>query len=468
MSLSKAEALRNLPAVDELLRCDALAELAASSSHDRLVGWIRDAIQQVRNDILAGHACDELGLTPHIVQRVLQIQGSDQRQVIQHVVNATGIILHTNLGRSPLAALAVERMQNASAYTNLELQLESGKRSRRAQRVTELLAKLTGAEDAIVVNNCAGATMLTLQAVASGREVIISRGQLVEIGGGFRLPDVFRSAGVHLREVGTTNRTYLSDYESAIDASTGAILRVHHSNFTQIGFVTEPTVQELVRSHRPPQVPVIDDNGSGNMFDLSRFGLEEPNVIESVRVGADLCLFSGDKLFGGPQAGIIVGKQTWIERLRKNPLMRALRADKVTLAALEATTEIHLAGKAFEELPVLQMLSLSADCVRRHCVGVLEQLSNPAQARVEIISCQSQIGGGTLPGQTLASFGLAIKAERLEHFAYALRMGSRPILGRLHDSRLILDLRTVATTELGMLTHRLEELLGASATESVE
>lgn len=463
------EALRNLPAVDEVLRCDALAELADAHSHASLVAWIREAVDQVRGDILAGVELLDSDMTQRIIGRLQENRRSDQRQKIQSVINATGIILHTNLGRSPLAPLALERMQSASAYTNLELNLETGKRSRRAQRVTELLAKLTGAEDAIVVNNCAGATMLVLQGIAFGREVVISRGQLVEIGGGFRLPDVFRAAGVRLREVGTTNRTYLSDYENAVNSeledATGAILRVHRSNFAQIGFVTEPTIQELVHAKRPQHVPVIDDNGSGNMFDLSKFGLEEPNVIQSVRAGADLCLFSGDKLFGGPQAGIIVGKTQWVDQLRKCPMLRAMRADKVTLAALEATAEIHLAGKAFEQLPILKMLSMAPDDIHQRCFAIQEQLSETARHRVEVIACQSQMGGGTLPGQSLASFGLAIATESLDRFARELRVGPIPILGRMHEGRLILDLRTVAASELNALGNRLEELLGVATTE---
>lgn len=466
MTQTQTDALRSLPSVDELLRCEALAEFAQRYSHENLVGWIRDAVAQMRSEILADAALASGDIKARVVDRLFANHRNDQRQVIQPVINATGIILHTNLGRSPLAALAIERMQSAAAYTNLELNLDTGKRNRRAQRVTELLAKLTGAEDAIVVNNCAGATMLALQGIAAGREVIISRGQLVEIGGGFRLPDVFRAAGVQLREVGTTNRTYLSDYEAAVDDTTAAILRVHRSNFSQVGFVSEPSIQELMHAKRPSDVPVIDDNGSGNLFDLSRFGLHEPNVIESVRSGSDLCLFSGDKLFGGPQAGIIVGKRRWVDQLRKSPLMRALRADKVTLAALEATVEIHLAGTAFEQLPVLQMLSLSSETIRERCESTLQRVSAESQSRIELAACESQIGGGTLPGQALPSYGLAVGGHQLERMAHELRVGTTSILGRLHDDRLILDLRTVALSQLESLAAALEQWLGAAKSES--
>lgn len=466
MLLNKSEMLSKLPAVDEILRCEALVELRGSNAHDVLVGWIRDAIKNVRNELLNGRSIQFEALQPRIVQQVLQRQELDQHQMIQPVINATGIILHTNLGRAPLAKLAMERMQRAAAYTNLELDLESGKRSRRGARVTDLLARLTGAEDALVVNNCAGATVLALQAIAMGREVVIARGQLVEIGGGFRLPDVFRSAGVSLREVGTTNRTYLSDYESAINDSTGAVLRVHRSNFAQIGFVTEPTIDELVMLRRPSQVPIIDDLGSGSMADLSKFGLNEPLVSHSIQAGADLCLFSGDKLFGGPQAGILVGKTLWIERLRESPLMRALRADKVTLAALEATAEIHLRGDAFEQIPVLQMLSQELDLIHASCLAVHERLSKSCRARVNVVACNSQLGGGTLPAQTLPSYGLSINGPKLDALAKALRLGSPPTLCRLTEGRLVLDLRTVGECQIDALANRLCELLSDDAEET--
>ncbi len=460
MPLNKPEALRGLPAVDELLRCDELAELRSAHPHESLVGWIRSAITEVRSELLGCRAIPFEDLRQELVQRIVLEQQADSRRRSQRVINATGILLHTNLGRSPLAPQAVEGMQRASAYTNLEMNLETGKRSSRAGRVSELLARLTGAEDAIVVNNCAAATMLALQATSAGREVVISRGQMVEIGGGFRLPEVFQAAGVHLREVGTTNRTYLTDYAAAIGELTGAVLHVHRSNFTQTGFVTEPSIQELVSLRRPESVAVIDDNGSGNMFDLSKFGLQEPVVTESVAAGSDLCLFSGDKLFGGPQAGIIVGKKRWVERLRNSPMMRALRADKVTLAALEATVEIHLAGNAFELLPVFQMLSMEAASIRANCLAIHKQLSPLSRSAVEVINCQSEIGGGTLPGQELASFGLAIKTQP-QRMARELRTGKQPILCRLHEDRLILDLRTVAAIDLEPLRIRLDELLCA-------
>lgn len=457
--LNKSELLRGLPAVDELLRHTELTELRRSHGHDLFVEWIREAINQVRRELQNGRDVGTDQLFAAIIELVRARVNSEAQQVIRPVINATGTILHTNLGRAPLPALAIERMRSASAYTNLELDLDSGERGRRGARVMKLLARLSGTEEAMVVNNCAAATVLVLQALAFGKEVIISRGQLVEIGGGFRLPDVFNSAGVILRDIGTTNRTYCRDYENAIHEATGAIIRVHRSNFAQIGFVTEPSIAELAALWRPQSVPVIDDLGSGNLYDLSEFGLQEPRVATSIEAGADMVLFSGDKLFGGPQCGIIVGKKIWLEKLRSNPLMRALRADKVTLAALEATTEIHLSGNAFRQLPVLQMLSRAAEDVRSNCTSVVEQLSSAARRRVTVVDCQSQLGGGTLPGQVLPSFAIAIGGPHLQPLARALRLGTPAIQGRIKDDRLLLDLRTVPDAELKVLAERIDALL---------
>jgi L-seryl-tRNA(Ser) seleniumtransferase len=397
---------------------------------------------------------------------VLELAARANRGALQPVINASGIILHTNLGRAPLADIAVERIRQSAGFTNLEIDLESGKRSRRGDRVCHLLAELTGAEDAIVVNNCAAATVLVLQAVAFGREVIVSRGQLVEIGGGFRLPEVFASAGVILREVGTTNRTYLHDYAGALGEPTGAIIRVHRSNFSLSGFVTEPTIRELAELERPADVPFIDDAGSGLVTDLSSLGIREPTVLDSVSVGVDLCLFSGDKLFGGPQCGIIVGKRRWIERLRASPLMRAMRTDKLTLAALEATTEVHLSGEAWKVLPLFQMLSCKPEDVRQRCLVMKEQLG-AAGDRLDICACVSQVGGGSLPGLEIPSFALSLRNDG-ERLASCLRLGRPAVQGRQVENQLLLDLRTVLDRELPSLRQRLSELLAASSASRAE
>ncbi len=457
--MSKTELLKNLPAVDQVLRCEALDGLRSKCPRPQLVGWIRVAIDDCRKQILGGHDHVSESLLGAVVGRVQQLATADDGQAIKRVINATGVLLHTNLGRAPLADRAIERMSEAAAYANVELDLESGKRSKRGERVTRLLAELTGAEAALVVNNCAAATVLVLQAIARDREVIVSRGQLVEIGGGFRLPDVFRAAGVILREVGTTNRTYLHDYEHACCEQSGAIIRVHRSNFRQTGFVTEPSIDELVDAKRPADVPVIDDLGSGLIHDLSALGLHEPSVRDSVRSGADLTLFSGDKLFGGPQAGMIVGRKRWIDVLARHPLMRAMRVDKVTLAALEATTEIHLAGNAMSEIPLLRMLSVSADQIRQRCRAVLEKLPSVHGVNIEIVNTDSQVGGGSVPGVNIASHAIRITGTSTDELARKLRLGTPAVQSRVTEDGLLLDLRSVAESELDSLAIGLNEAL---------
>ncbi len=461
--MNKTEQLRNLPSVDEVLRCQELADLRQQHPHRRLAQWARDAVDHFRNQILEGVPIDSAAALQIVLERVRQQQQGDAGQSIQQVINATGIVLHTNLGRAPLSKRATQRISQAAQYTNVELNLQSGRRSKRGERVSALLAQLAGSEDAVVVNNCAAATMLVLQAIAKDREVIVSRGQLVEIGGGFRLPDVFQAAGVVLREVGTTNRTYLRDYEAAVSQETGAIIRVHRSNFLLTGFVTEPTIEELVAVDRPADVPVIDDLGSGCIEDLAHLGLDEPTVPASVKAGADLTLFSGDKLFGGPQSGIIVGRSKWIDLLRKSPMMRAMRVDKLTLAALEATTEIHLSGDAFTELPTLRMLSVGADEVQSRCERLRQRIADLCEA--EIVACESQVGGGSAPGAVLASFGLKISSPHADRLAGFLRTGAPAVQARVTDDSLLLDLRTVGEDELETLVTRLRDSLASNSAQ---
>ncbi len=457
--MKKSEHLRSIPSVDQVLQCNQLGEVRKIIAHPILVSCIRESIKQVRCEFLNNHDLSSNNVLDRIINSVNTAMQSKAKQSLRPVINATGIILHTNLGRAPLANLVIERMSLAAAYTNLELDLESGNRSRRAANAMQLLAMATGAEDALVVNNCAAATVLVLQSLSFGREVIISRGQLIEIGGGFRLPDVFRSAGVILREVGTTNRTYCRDYQDAVSPTTGAVIQVHHSNFAQTGFVTEPSLRELVNALEDRPFPIIHDIGSGSLYDLSKFGLNEPSVKESIRLGADLCLFSGDKLFGGPQCGIIVGKKRWIERLQSNPMLRALRVDKVTLAALEATTEIHISGNAFEQLPVLKMLSISTAELRSRCLDLHHKLTPDVRHRICVVDSESFVGGGTLPGQTLPSYALSVEGNHLDVLAKSLRLGQRAILSRLSENQILLDLRTINECDLEYVVCRLEELL---------
>jgi len=455
--LSKAEQLPNLPSVDQVLKEATIQSLLQPRPHRRVVAWIRDSVDGIRQQILANDSSGSDDLIRAVTSRVEQLHQQDRGQSVRRVINATGVVLHTNLGRAPLAEQAIKRVNEAMRYANVELDLHSGRRSKRAQRIGKLIAQLVDAEDAVVVNNCAAATILVLQAIAAGREVIVSRGQLVEIGGGFRLPDVFCSAGVQLREVGTTNRTYASDYQSAIGDATGALIRVHRSNFQLTGFVTEPSIDELVSLPLPEDVPVIDDLGSGCLEDLADLGLNEPTVRTSVAAGADLTLFSGDKLFGGPQCGIIVGRARWIERLRHSPMMRAMRIDKMTLAALEVTVDLHYSDQSRSELPVLRMLAEPSEAVRQRCERVRRHIDTDSP--IDIVACQSPVGGGSVPGATRPSYAIKISGRHIDRIASQLRGGDPAIQGRVADDSLLLDLRTVANDEVEMLIGRLQHVL---------
>jgi L-seryl-tRNA(Ser) seleniumtransferase len=460
--MTSAQYLRSLPAVDHVLRHPQLSPVVKVFPRQQIVDWIRQGVDACRTAILAGAEFDADAAANFVVSRTLELKQIEDGRRQQPVINATGILLHTNLGRAPLAARAIRRMQESSGFANVEMNLQTGKRNKRGERVCELLRQLTGAEDAAIVNNCAAATMLVLQTLAAGKEVIVSRGQLVEIGGGFRLPEVFSASGVTLKEVGTTNRTYLRDYQDAITENTGAIIRVHRSNFYQGGFVTEPDIDDLVALGQQHIVPVVDDIGSGCMQDLTAYGLREPTVPNSVAAGADLTLFSGDKLFGGPQAGIIVGKSEWVKALRRNPMMRALRADKVTLAALEATTEIHLAGTTAEELPLSQMMSRTTDDLQTNCETVCKQITESQQFAVEIVECTSEVGGGSVPGSQIPSIGLRITGNSIQDVAIQLRCGDPAVLCRINDDAVLLDLRTVEVDHLGALAQQLSGALSAT------
>ena len=455
--MNKTEQLRQLPSVDQTLQNDTIVALLDQHPRPVVVSVIRKSIDRCREGILKGKQIDDLSSA--IIEDTLRLLADDQGQSVQRVINATGVLLHTNLGRAPLAPYAIERMLLAAGYANVELNLETGKRNKRGQRVADLLKLLCKSEDAVVVNNCAAATMLVLSAIASGKEVIVSRGQLVEIGGGFRLPDVFRSSGAILREVGTTNRTYVHDYENACCEETGAIIRVHRSNFLQTGFVTEPSIDEMVTAQRPDHVPVIDDLGSGSMHDISEYGLNEPSVHASIASGADLTLFSGDKLFGGPQCGMIVGRKKWIEKLRKNPLMRAMRVDKLTLATLEATIEIHMSGNAREDLPLLKMIGRTPAEIRQQCESVTQMIGTHDRIKIQIVDCQSQVGGGSIPGSIMPSVGIRIDGVDINRLAKRLRLGTPAVQTRIAEEGLILDLRTVPEQETEILAGRIRESL---------
>ncbi len=423
---------RDLPSVDRLLRQPELAalprELALESA--------RAVLDEARRASVNGgwpHGLDEL---PRLVQERVQAAMAPR---LRRVINATGVIIHTNLGRAPLSRAALEAAQQAAlGYSNLEYDLEAGERGSRHNLVTDLLRRLSGAEDALVTNNNAAAMLLILSAMAQGKEAVISRGQLVEIGGGFRVPDVMRQSGANLVEVGTTNRTYAADFASAVTEHTAMFLRVHASNFLQVGFVHQPSLEELVTVGREHGVAVVDDLGSGSLLDTARFGLAtEPMVQASVAAGMTLVAFSGDKLLGGPQAGIIVGRAAEIGRLRRHPLMRAIRPDKLTLAALGATLVHYVRGEAEHAVPVWRMIGTACETLRERADALAAALDGSST------ETRSAVGGGSLPGQTQPSWAVALPADSADALAARLRHADPPVIARIEDDRVLLDLRTV-------------------------
>ena len=393
--------LRNIPSVSELLDSPPLRGLVDRVSHNVVTSGIRTFLENLRRDVQSAAAEITVPTAGELAEKIADWIVREDKPLLRPVINATGIILHTGLGRSPLSREAVQAIADlASGYVSLEVNLETGDRSRRILSVEKLLRQLTGAEAAAAANNNAAATLLTLSAIAAGREVIVSRGQLIEIGGSYRLPDVMSASGVRLREVGTTNKTRIGDYEAAITSDTAALLRVHTSNFRIVGFTAEATLDELVSLGRKHQLPVIDDVGSGALIDFSRFGVrDEPVVGDSIRAGADLVLFSGDKLLGGPQCGLVVGRKTLVDRITKHPLMRAMRVDKIALAALGATLRLYRDPPAAERsLPLLMLLSTSLANLKNRAERLAPQLAAlPAVAAAEPVESTTFLGGGLFP-----------------------------------------------------------------------
>jgi L-seryl-tRNA(Ser) seleniumtransferase len=456
---------RLLPAVDRVLNLPEVVELCGRHGRSVVANWAREILDELRSGRAGELSDDPAAIVEAVVGRLHEAAGRDAAPRLRRVINGTGIVIHTNLGRAPLAVAAIEAMVEVAACTNLELDLVSGRRGRRGAAAESLCREVTGAEAALVVNNCAAATLLTLQTLAAGRRVIISRGQLVEIGGSYRLPDVFAQAGVILHEVGTTNRTRLADYEAAIDGDTAALLRVHPSNYRITGFCEEVPIAEIVELAHAHHVPAIDDVGSGCLYDLARYGLPNESIVgDSVRAGADLVLFSGDKLLGGPQCGVVVGRAELVERLRANPLARAVRVDKLTLAALEATLEIHRAGRAFAEIPVLRQLSCPAEEIRDRAERLIERLHAGRPAATFLLQAvESAPGGGALAGQTLASWAIALGHPRPERLAERLRLGVPAVMPRLNEGCLLVDLRTVLPEDEEPLAQRLLDCLADGA-----
>jgi L-seryl-tRNA(Ser) seleniumtransferase len=438
---------RDLPSVDRLLRDPRLEGLP----HDLAVEAAREVLDDARRGALNGGWPFSVEDLPRLVEeRVLEATTPRLRPVL----NASGVVIHTNLGRAPLSAAALRAASEAAeGYSNLEYDLDAGERGSRHELVTGLLRRLTGAEDALVTNNNAAAMVLILSALAKGREAIISRGQLLEIGGGFRIPDVMRQSGVELVEVGTTNRTYATDFEAAMGERTAMLLRVHASNFVQLGFVHQPTLEELVELGRRHELAVVDDLGSGSLLDTSRFDLaREPMVQASVAAGATLVAFSGDKLLGGPQAGIIVGRSAHIARLRRHPLMRAIRPDKLTLAALGATLVHYARGEAEREVPVWRMIATPAATLRFRAMDLANKLGG------EAVESRSAIGGGSLPGQTQPSWAVALDAPSPDILAAALRKTTPPVVSRIENDRVLLDLRTILPEQDALLLEAISRM----------
>ncbi|MBL8796794.1 MAG: L-seryl-tRNA(Sec) selenium transferase [Planctomycetia bacterium] len=442
-------AFRNLPAVNDLLELESIRTLIDQHAHDLVVAAIRVELADLRQQIAQGETVDDASTAASVAQRVADRLERELRPKLRAVINATGIVLHTNIGRAPIAEAAGNAAREAACgYLNLELDLETGKRSSRPLAIREWVCRLTGAESATAVNNNAAATVIVLRAVCHGKEVVISRGQLVEIGGSFRIPEIMGVSGALLREVGATNITRLSDYEKAIGPNTGALLQVHCSNYRISGHTEAVPLEDLIALGRKHGLPVIDDIGSGALLDFARFGFHgEPVARQSIAAGADLVLFSGDKLLGGPQSGIIAGKKELIQKIEKDPLMRAFRLDKMTLAALETTLRIYLdEAKALQAIPVLRMLGAPLPELRRRAEALAVRLRTLAGiAGVRVSEDVAFVGGGSLPDQTMPTAALEVTAQQTSdaELAHRLRVGNPAVLCRVRDGRLVLDVRTI-------------------------
>jgi L-seryl-tRNA(Ser) seleniumtransferase len=432
-------ALRSLPSVDRLLATEDLRGLREESP-GLAAALAREALDEARKAILDGNPSPGADV---LTERVLGLATAVQQASLRPVINATGVIIQTNLGRVPLSDAARMAMDEVSrGYSNLEFDLEAGERGSRNSHLGKLIARVTDAESGLVVNNNAAAILLVLSALCKERDVIVSRGQAVEIGGGFRIPDVMRQSGARLVEVGTTNRTYASDYENAVGPGSAAILRVHSSNFRVVGFTHEPTLRDTARVAREHGLLLIDDVGSGCLVDVTQFGLApEPVVQESITAGADLVLYSGDKLLGGPQAGIIAGRRELIESLQRHPLMRALRPDKSTIAGLQATLLHYVRGEHLSNVPVWRMITVTTDDLNRRATEWARAVGDAAK----VIDGESMIGGGSLPGQGLPTRLLAVAGDggRLTEVSQRLRLGDPAVVARIDSGHLLLDPRTV-------------------------
>jgi L-seryl-tRNA(Ser) seleniumtransferase len=459
---AKSELLRQIPSVDELLRQPRMAKLAGRIPRELLVEVAREVLASVRAEITGERGVAVIPIVPADLEDVIarEVERILSR-TLQPVINATGVILHTNLGRAPLSpAILDELRQTAIHYSNLEYDLEAGGRGKRDVHTAELLVRLTGAEDAIVVNNCAAAILLVLAALAKDGEVLVSRGELIEIGDGFRIPEVMQQSGAILREVGTTNRTHLADYENAISDKTRLLLRVHPSNFQISGFTDKPTVEELVELSRRVNLPLVEDLGSGCLVDLSPYGIHEPTVRQSVQAGISLITFSSDKLLGGPQAGIIAGKKEFVQCVRRHPLFRALRVDKLIIAALEVTLGSYQRG-ALDEIPAIAMIRATPREIEERSRNLIRELTRSVPMDgldLEITDGESLAGGGSTPAQSLPSKVIRIRSDRrsASQIEQRLRRGATTsVIARVEHDSVVLDLRTVFAEQESALAEAL-------------
>lgn len=465
---------RSIPSVNELLETQPLRNLVDRANRTVVVRGVRTFLDKLREDVKQAAQQWPVPSPADLAEKIADWIHHHERPTLRPVINATGVLLHTGLGRAPLAREAIEAVEQiAEGYCSLEIDLETGERSQRVRAVERQLERLTGAEAAVVVNNNAAATLLALTALAAGREVVISRGHLIEIGGAFRLPEVMTASGAKLREVGTTNRTRIDDFARAIEPQTGALLKVHPSNYVISGFTCEPTIQELVALGRERGVPVIDDIGSGALIDFRQFGLQgEPVARDSVAAGADVVLFSGDKLLGGPQCGVIVGRREPLERIARHPLMRALRVDKLTLAALAATLSLYDdETRAMQAVPLLALLGAPLENLKNRAERLAPQLAAlPAVGSAEPVAGETFLGGGAVPTQAVPTWSVALTPASggVDALAAALRTGTPAVFGRIHDGRLLFDLRSVAPSQDLELVKAVEQLGAAAAPEASE
>jgi L-seryl-tRNA(Ser) seleniumtransferase len=460
--------LRMLPGVDHVVELAKDMPFFEGIPKTVIVKSIRETLEHRRNRILAAdiNSLEDQLSDDRIIEMVKEAVKKATALNLRHLVNATGVVIHTNLGRSLLPATVIENISRiAGRYSNLEYDLEAGRRGSRYSQIEDILCEISGAQAALVVNNNAGAVLLCLDTISRDSEVVISRGELVEIGGSFRVPDVMAKSGSILREVGTTNRTHMKDYENAINENTALLLKVHRSNYSVIGFTAEVPLKDLVELGHRHDTPVMEDLGSGTFIDFSKYGLaREPTVQESVAVDADVVTFSGDKLLGGPQAGIIVGKKQILEQIKKNPLARALRIDKMTLAALEATLHLYRdEEKTVHTIPTLRMLTKDINDIE-HCasnlMGKLNKIE-PSRIQIEIVDLSSKAGGGALPFLELPSKCLKIRVEGLSANAleFYMRNNSPPIIGRIEDDAFIMDPRTLQKEDLPIIESAFKQVL---------